>query len=100
MATSTGGTSANNSLPFGMAFQHGNPAADFAKVSESILNDLNPTHPIQPGSWSQNGLLYIPRRGVVKVFEGDWVFVDNLGWPIVVSKNSITSGSTVWVHSP
>ena len=46
------------------------------------------------------GLLHVPRRGVLKVLEGDYVCYDPNGWPILVSGWSINgSGSTGWSHS-
>ena len=45
-----------------------------------------------------SGLLYVPRRGVLKVLPGDYVAYDPNGWPILVSGGSINSG-TGWSHS-
>lgn len=43
------------------------------------------------------GLLHVPRRGVLKVLEGDYVAYDPNGWPILVSGWSIGgSGSSGW----
>lgn len=45
----------------------------------------------------ERGLLYVPRRGVLKVLPGDYVAYDPNGWPILVSGWSISgSGATGW----
>ena len=44
------------------------------------------------------GLLYVPRRGVLQVLPGDYIAYDTNGWPILVSAWSIATGSQ-WVHS-
>lgn len=51
------------------------------------------------GAISNNGLLIVPNRGVLQVLPGDYVMVDNDGWPILVSASSIGLGATRWVHS-
>lgn len=50
-------------------------------------------------AFSQDGLLFVPNRGVLQVLPGDYVAVDNDGWPILVSASSIGLGATRWVHS-
>jgi hypothetical protein len=75
--------------------------ADWATIQNSILDDLNPTHPNYPGAFTRQGLLYLPRnRGVIKLQEGDWVAVDLNGWPVVISNYSMpqtlaATGTTV-----
>lgn len=49
------------------------------------------------GQFSKQGLLFVPRRGVLKVLPGDYVGVDPYGWPILVSAFSIANGP--WSHS-
>lgn len=97
MATSTLGTTANNSLT-ALPMSGAMAAADIAAISNAILNDQINGFPIFPGAFAQNGLLFVPNRGVLKVLPGDFVGVDNQGWPILVSKNSATAGN--WVHVP
>lgn len=99
MALKTLGSNANNSLN-ALVFLHGmgiSSPADTAALEQLILNDLNPAHPIAPGSFEGNGLLHIPRRGVLKVLPGDWVGVDSRGWPILLSADTIANGA--WTHS-
>lgn len=90
------------------------PAADFAAIQQAIIDDTPlaytgaafPTGTAQnvyPGAWSTNGVLYVPNRGFLKVFAGDWVGVDATGWPILLSGRAlagITGGpATSWTHS-
>ena len=64
--------------------------------SDPAKDDLGNAHSLLPGAF-QGGQLFIPNRGVLIVLPGDWVGVDSQGWPILVSKNSISSGP--WTHS-
>lgn len=101
MAVTHGGTNANNSLS-SLTFQKNDALADIATIAQAILNDqlgLNNGTPAQiwPGAWSQSGTLFVPNRGVLKVFEGDVVMVDpTSGWPILVSKLALSIGGSVW----
>ena len=97
MATSTLGSNANNSLPVAMAFSPTNPVADFATIEQAILDDTNRLQ-VWRGAWSKNGVLYVPNRGFLTVRPGDWVAVDNRGWPILLSADTIASGA--WTHNP
>jgi hypothetical protein len=106
MATITLGTTANNSLT-ALAMQSGGLApADVATISQGIKSDGPTTGGIQgaiakgqviPGSWSMQGMLYIPNRGVLQVLPGDYVGIDSQGWPILVSANSIANAA--WTHT-
>lgn len=102
MATTTGGTSANNSLT-SLQFEGGGLAdADVATISQAILDDqlgLNAGVPARmwPGAFSKQGLLYVPNRGVLKVLPGDYVMVDpSSGWPVLVSLLATTVAGAVW----
>lgn len=45
----------------------------------------------------QNGILYVPGRGALKLRPGDIVAVDPLtGWPILVSANAISITGSLW----
>lgn len=96
MALLTFGTNAATSLN-ALKWLSGISAADRAAFSESVLDDLNPAHPIWPGSFEREGVLYIPNRGYLKALPGDYVAVDPTGWPILVSANAIANGP--WAHS-
>lgn len=99
MAVLTLGTTANNSLS-AMLFKQGIGSmtpADVATLNNAIKDDLNVAHPKWPGAFSSNGILYIPNRGSLKILPGDYVGVDDQGWPILVSAYSIANST--WVHS-
>lgn len=69
---------------------------DFATLDAAIRDDIKRT-PL-PGSWSKAGQLYIPNRGWLKVFRGDCVAVDGRGWPILLSRDTMSNGP--WALSP
>jgi len=99
MSTLTLGTNATTSLT-ALAYLAGIGSmvpADQATIANAIKNDVNPAHPIWPGAFSANGLLFVPNRGVLQMLPGDYVGVDDQGWPILVSANSIANGA--WTHS-
>lgn len=103
MATVTLGTTAQTSLTalkFLPGYGSGMAAADIATINNLIKNDLQNTNPRMGGMYfSAEGRLYMPNRGLqpVQLMPGDYVGVDNQGFPIVVSKNSIANGA--WVHT-
>lgn len=100
MATVTMGSPANNTftaLPFS-AYAGATAAADIATIANAILDDLKNTNPVFPGAFSQKGLLYVPNRGVLKVLPGDYVAVDTVGWPILVSARSAATAAS-WTHT-
>jgi len=72
---------------------------DLATISGSIKNDMNLAFPgVIPGAFVQEGFLFIPNRGGrLKVLPGDVVAVDNQGWPILISANSIANGN--WTYT-
>ena len=94
---STATSSLNPALQFLPGYGSGMAAADIASMSVHIKNDINGAHPIVPESFSSNGLLYVPNRGILKMLPGDWVGIDSQGWPVLISKNSIANSN--WVHS-
>ena len=99
MATKTLGTTAQTSLT-AIAFLAGYgqvPNADFAAISALIKDDINVAHPLISASFTQDGQLFIPNRGVLRVLPGDWVGVSSRGFPYLVSKDDIANGN--WVHT-
>lgn len=50
----------------------------------------------KPGSFSKNGLLYVPNRGVLKLLPGDAIAVDATGWPVLVSAQALAFSGTSW----
>lgn len=97
MALSTLGSNANNSLS-ALPMSGSMAPADIAALANGVLNDLVNGNPIWPGAFAQTGLLFVPNRGLLKVLPGDYVAIDNKGWPILVSANSIATGA--WTHVP
>jgi hypothetical protein len=108
MALLSGGTSSTTTLR-GLVQNTNFTAADAATLRANIKWDgvyVNAAWTriqngaISPGSYEfqgGEGVLHIPRRGVLKVLEGDVVAYDPNGWPILVSGWSINgSGATGW----
>lgn len=56
-------------------------------------------HPLVPNSITLEGLLFVPNRGVLKILPGDWIGVDPLGWPVLISGRSIQSTGTGWTKT-
>jgi hypothetical protein len=100
MATKTAGTNATNSLtalPFLPGLGSGMAAADIATIEQAIVGD-NRSGPKIGGRFDSSGILYLPgERGWIACQPGDYVMVDNRGWPFVVRADSITNGA--WTHS-
>jgi hypothetical protein len=95
MTTGTLGTNATNSLT-SLIVGGATAPADIASIANAIKDDKINGHPIYPGAYAQNGLLYVPNRGLLRVLPGDYVAVDSQGWPVLVSALSIASGP--WTH--
>jgi hypothetical protein len=87
MATVTLGSNANNSLT-ALKFVpgvNGMAAADVASIDNLIRTDFT-------------GILYLPGgRGIIQAKPGDYIGVDNKGWPIIVSAYSIANAA--WTHT-
>lgn len=52
-----------------------------------------------PNALSTEGRLYVPNRGFLKVYPGDWIGVDTFGWPVLISGRSLQSSTASWQHS-
>ena len=117
MALLTLGTKTTSSLN-AIQYLHGMNTTDFATLVNSILQDAASgraplgqpagaapaAKPRMPGAMDTTGQLFIPRRGVLQCFPGDYIGVDANGWPILISANAIAGGSspsatTSWQHS-
>lgn len=93
MALGTLGTDANNSLA-SLVWKPGVAQADIASIARNIKDQENPTHPIWPGAFTNEGKLFLPnRRGIIMLQPGDVVAYDDFGWPIVVTAESIAGGA-------
>lgn len=91
MATSTLGTKTTTNLT-GVQWPGERGAssisdADIAAINNAILNDGDYPMPL-PGAFSRVGLLYFPRRGYLKMLDGDWACVDPSGFPHLVPRIS------------
>ncbi len=87
-------------------------AADIATMRNNIFDDIigvdgNRNTPpgaqaiaqrIWPGAIDDalaSGVLWIPNRGFLRLFPGDWIAVDPLtGWPILLSANTVPGTQT------
>ena len=98
MALKTLGTTANNVLD-ALQFSPVMTQVDFASLQNAIKFDGVEGNKTVPGAFARSGFLIVPRRGILRVLDGDWVGVDAQGWPILVSANSINSGATEWAHN-
>ncbi len=100
MATVTLGTAAQTTLTalkFLHGYNSGMSAADIAAISQTIKDDTSFNGVAAQQAFSANGLLYIPRRGVLTMRAGDYVGVDSTGWPVLLSSKAAASAS--WVHT-
>jgi hypothetical protein len=99
MATGTLGTTANNGLT-SLVWNPMSAVADVAAIA-ALIKGQNAFGRIAPGEFANNGRLAFPgRRGFILLQPSDYIGVDSNGWPIVVSNQSIASGSTSWTHNP
>lgn len=55
--------------------------------------------PMESYKVSANGQLFVPGRGVLQLQYGDWVVIDNTGWPILLSAATVAYAGTAWTHS-
>jgi hypothetical protein len=102
MTLKTLGTNANNSLS---AVQFGPNGvlsdSDLAAFNALVQPDYGGTNPNNGklGTYvSREGQFFIPNRGWVMVFSGDWLCVDSTtGFPFILSKNAVASGP--YTHS-
>lgn len=46
-----------------------------------------------------SGQLVIPGRGTLNLKYGDWVAIDNTGWPILLTNETLAYAGTLWAHS-
>lgn len=117
MATTTAGTAATTTLT-ALLWTPAVAVADIATMQALILDDgtfpaggtrannlvtadrqAANTQGQIPGSFINNGRLYIPNRGWLQLVPGDWVAIDNTGWPILLSELAMANGgSGNWRH--
>lgn len=97
MALKTLGTTAQTTLNAFVVGTNDLIAADVASVLTAIKNDQVNTNPIWPGAYAQQGLLFVPNRGVLKCLPGDYIGYDASGWPILLS--ALAAANANWVHT-
>ena len=108
MSLTSMGTSGTTTLR-GLHMDSNLSAADAATLRANIKRDgvfVNNAwvqignHTVYPGGFEfqgGQGLLHVPRRGVLQVLPGDYVAYDPNGWPILISGWSISgSGVSGW----
>lgn len=99
MATKTAGTNATTSLT-ALVFVPGiggMNAADQATINNAIKS-LNRNLAAVGASFDSTGLLTLPDgRGQIQMKPGDYVCVDNRGWPFVIPADSMNNG--LWTHT-
>ena len=101
MALRTMGTTAQTTLSAIQFSQSPNVVlpADMASLKAALKDDLNPSSQSPNSFFDYNGLLMIPRRGLVRVFPGDFIAWDaQTGWPILVSAAAAALNPS-WVHT-
>lgn len=95
MALTTIGTAATNTLTALVFRGSGTVDDDYRNLSSLIQND-GVGEGDAPWSVSRTGL-YIPRRGQIRLFPGDYVAIDPAtGFPVVISATAAASAN--WVH--
>ena len=93
MALNSFGTNATSTLS-AMAWTRQPNIANVALIAANILDDDNVAHPVVPGAFTFDGMLFVPNRGVLRLQPGDWVAYGSTGWPIVVSSEAKTADWT------
>ncbi len=100
MSTITIGTAAPTTLT-GLVWHSNVAQADVRAINTAILNDLNARHPQAQidgaGGFVREGLLYVPNRGPLQLYDSDIVAVDARGGVILITKYSAAGAN--WVHT-
>jgi hypothetical protein len=95
MALATFGSNAQTTLS-ALLWKSSSPIADIASICNGIKNDLNTPDGCK-GAFANNGILYVPNRGVLKLRPGDWVALTSTGFPILLSAAAVAADFT---HNP
>lgn len=72
--------------------------ADIAALAVATFMD-DPWPMIEPGAFSRMGLLYIPRRGILKMLGGDWAAVSPSGFPYLVPRIDLPGTLTATIST-
>lgn len=93
MALATFGTNATSTMS-ALLWKSSAAAADIASICNGIKDDVNPAHPVKPGAFANNGVLFVPNRGRLLLLPGDWVAISSTGFPILLSAAAVAADFT------
>lgn len=92
MALVTFGSNAQTTLS---AFQW-TPVASPANVA--LINNAIKTQGVvqrnEPAAFANNGFLFVPNRGVLKLLDGDWIVIGSTGMPFIMSNRGTVADFT------
>lgn len=74
----------------GIYWQRDTSITDIAAIVNGILSDTQPNG-IMPTAFMKGGALQVPNRleSYIKFKPGDWLVIDQQGWPLCISRNSL-----------
>lgn len=92
MALLTFGTNATSTLS---AFQWNNdgPTANTALINNAIKSQ-GTVQKNEPSGFTINGFLFVPNRGILRAFPGDWIAIGSTGMPFIMSARGKTADFT------
>lgn len=97
MALGTLGTAATDTLS-AVEYHAVMSVSDLAELNALARDQGTGASTIYPIPMVQAGMLYVPDRGTLKLFEGDWIGIDPVtGMMIVI--NAASAAGASWVHS-
>jgi hypothetical protein len=100
MALITIGTAGTATLS-GVVWHSNIAQADARTINANILDDINVHHPRANlsgvGGFTREGVLYVPNRGPLQLYDGDVVAVDARGGVILITKYAAAGAN--WVHT-
>jgi len=101
VSTITIGTAATTTL-IGVVWHSNIAQADVRTINTHILDDLNVRHPQAQiggqGGFTREGLLYVPNRGPLQIYDGDVVAYDPTTGGVILITELAAAGAS-WVHS-
>ena len=98
MAIQSLGTNAATSLNLALVWNSvAESQADIRAINQAIRDDQNPRFPVAQiggsGGFTKEGLLYVPNRGVLTLFDGDVVALDSTsGQVILLTARGLAAG--------
>ena len=64
------------------------------------INQFDTNQAVHPVPEISQGGLYIPSRGHLKLFEGDWIGYDPVTGEVILISAATAASSGTWVHTP